>query len=87
MSQQTRVTDKGQTTIPKQLREEYDIDPGDRIVWEKTDDGIVLKKITSTEGRGLLVPEETEDEEREKVAEELSDEIEEKRRTEWTVRE
>ena len=29
MSEATRITEKGQATIPKELREKYDLDPGD----------------------------------------------------------
>jgi AbrB family looped-hinge helix DNA binding protein len=72
MSESTRVTEKGQATIPKELREKYDLDPGDEVVWIDTDEGIVVKKRTRTGARGLLVPEDTPDEKREAVAEELS---------------
>jgi AbrB family looped-hinge helix DNA binding protein len=68
MSESTRVTEKGQTTIPKELREKYSIEPGDEVVWIDTDEGIVVKKRTRTGARGLLVPENTPDEKREEVA-------------------
>jgi hypothetical protein len=32
VSKSTRVTEKGQATIPKELREKYDLDPGDEVV-------------------------------------------------------
>jgi AbrB family looped-hinge helix DNA binding protein len=38
ISETTRVTEKGQTTIPKELREKYDLDPGDEVVWIDTDE-------------------------------------------------
>lgn len=75
MSETTCLTEKGQTTIPKELREKYDLDPGDEVIWLDTDDGIVVKKRTRTEGRGLLVPDDTSDAEREAVAEELADRV------------
>ena len=56
MSEATRVTEKGQTTIPKDLREKYDLEPGDDVLWMDTADGIVVKKRTSTAGRGRWFP-------------------------------
>lgn len=85
MSESTRVTDKGQTTIPKRLREKHGIEPGDEVVWIDEDDTIVLKKRTLSEGRGMLVPEDTTAEEREAVAKQLEAEIEERRETVWTI--
>lgn len=79
MSKTTRLTEKGQTTIPKELREKYDLDPGDEVVWLDTGDGIVVKKRTRTEGRGLLVPDDASDAEREAVAEELAERVRERR--------
>jgi AbrB family looped-hinge helix DNA binding protein len=79
MGETTRVTDKGQTTIPKTLREKYGIEPGDEVVWVDTDDGIVVKKRTRTAGRGLLVPDDTTPDQREAVAEELSRRLRERR--------
>lgn len=79
MSQSTRVTEKGQTTIPKGLREKYDLEPGDEVVWMDTDEGIVVKKRTRTSGRGMLVPDDTSEETREAVAEELAGRVRERR--------
>jgi AbrB family looped-hinge helix DNA binding protein len=31
VSESTRVTEKGQATIPKELREKYDFGPGDEV--------------------------------------------------------
>ncbi|WP_254545741.1 AbrB/MazE/SpoVT family DNA-binding domain-containing protein [Halomarina pelagica] len=79
MSKSTRVTEKGQATIPKELREKYDLTPGDEVVWIDTDEGIVVKKRTRTGARGLLVPDDTSREKREEVAEELSHRLRERR--------
>ena len=38
MSQSTRITEKGQATIPKELREKYNLKPGDEVVWIDTDE-------------------------------------------------
>jgi len=72
MSESTRVTDKGQATIPKPLREKYDLEPGDEVVWVDTDDGIVMKKRTQGSGRGMLVPDDTSQETRDEIAAELA---------------
>lgn len=79
MSKSTRVTEKGQTTIPKELREKYGLEPGDEVVWLDTDEGIVVKKRTQTSGRGMLLPPETSAETREAVAEELQERVRERR--------
>lgn len=80
----TRVTRKGQVTIPKELRKEFGLEEGDEVVWQKTDDGIRIRKATQAAGRGLLVDDDVSEEQREQMADELEAEIREKRRTEWT---
>ncbi|WEL21174.1 AbrB/MazE/SpoVT family DNA-binding domain-containing protein [Halorhabdus sp. BNX81] len=79
MSEATRVTEKGQATIPKELREKYDLEPGDEVVWLDTDDGIVVKKRTRTTGRGLLVPDETSEEKRTEISTELQQRLRNRR--------
>ena len=79
ISESTRVTEKGQATIPKELREKYDLDLGDEVVWIDTDEGIVVKKRTLTGACGLLVPDDTPDEKRGKVADELSQRLRDRR--------
>lgn len=79
MSESTRITEKGQATIPKELREKYDLEPGDEVVWMDTDEGIVVKKRTRTGGRGLLVPEDTPTDKREEIAEELGQRLRDRR--------
>jgi len=84
MTETTRITRKGQTTIPQELRRKYGLEPGDTVVWEETDDGIVVKKRELTEARGLLAGAMSE-EERRTIASELEDEIREKRDEEWSL--
>ncbi|TYL37277.1 AbrB family transcriptional regulator [Natronococcus pandeyae] len=79
MGQTTRVTEKGQATIPKELREKYDLEPGDEVLWLDTDEGIVVKKRTRTGGRGLLVPDDTPAATREAIGAELADRLRERR--------
>lgn len=38
------VTSKGQVTIPKAIRDELGIRPGDEIVFEETEDGYAIRK-------------------------------------------
>jgi AbrB family looped-hinge helix DNA binding protein len=40
----SRVTEKGQVTIPKEIREELGIQPGDEVTFEPTDTGYVVRK-------------------------------------------
>ncbi|MFT4891919.1 MAG: AbrB family looped-hinge helix DNA binding protein [Halobacteriales archaeon] len=75
----TRVTRKGQVTIPKELRDEFGLEPGDEVVWSLTNDGIVVRKANRENARGMLVPEDTSEEQREKVAQELEQRIQEHR--------
>ena len=79
----TRITRKGQVTIPKALREEFGLEEGDELRWEKTEDGLRVRKTTRSAGRGMLVDDDVSDEQREAMAEEMEAELREKRRTEW----
>lgn len=67
----TRVTRKGQVTIPKKFREAYGLNAGDEVVWRDRDDGILVRKATRTSARGMLVPDDTPAETREEIAVEL----------------
>lgn len=85
MSKTTKVTDKGQTTIPKEVREKFGIEPGDEVVWEITDDGVILRRADPLNGYGFAVEEDLSDEEREEIASELEKDLYERRETEWAV--
>lgn len=85
MSQTTRITEKGQTTIPHELREKYDLEPGDEVVWLDGEDGILVKKRSRMDARGMLLPDDVSEEEREEIARELEDTLREKRETEWNA--
>jgi antitoxin PrlF len=39
------VTQKGQTTIPKDLRDAFDISAPGRVTMEATDEGILVKRV------------------------------------------
>jgi AbrB family looped-hinge helix DNA binding protein len=79
MAETTRVTEKGQATIPKRLREKYGFEPGEEVAWVETDDGIAVKKATSAAARGMLVPETTSEAKRDEIADELGDSIRRRR--------
>jgi AbrB family looped-hinge helix DNA binding protein len=81
----TRITRKGQVTIPKELREEFGLEEGDEVAWEKTDDGIVVRKATQSAGRGMLVDDDVPEAKREAMAEEMEAEIRDRRRQEWQL--
>lgn len=51
-----RVTEKGQVTIPKELRDALGIGAGTEVEFERSDDAIVVRKISggSTRGRRLV---------------------------------
>jgi antitoxin PrlF len=40
----SRITSKGQTTIPRQVREKLALRPGDLVVYEFDDDAVRLRK-------------------------------------------
>ena len=79
----TRITRKGQVTIPKELREEFGLETGDELRWETTEDGIRVRKATGSAGRGMLVDDDVPEEKREEMAKAMEAEIREQRRTEW----
>ena len=79
----TRITRKGQVTIPKELREEFGLEEGDELLWQKGEEGITVRKATRSAGRGMLVDDDVSEERREEMAEEMETEIREKRRTDW----
>lgn len=78
MSETTRLTEKGQATIPKELREKYGLEPGDELRWIEADEGIVVRK-ESESARGALVPEDASEEEREAVARSLEERLDDVR--------
>lgn len=47
-----RVTTKGQVTIPKSIREELGIEPGDEVAFEETDAGYIIRKQEPTTAEG-----------------------------------
>jgi AbrB family looped-hinge helix DNA binding protein len=53
----SKVTSKRQVTLPKELAEEYGIQPGDEIDWERAGDAIRVIPRKRPATRELSVPE------------------------------
>jgi antitoxin PrlF len=49
MENVVKVTRRGQTTIPAEFREKFEIKEGDKLIVEATENGILFKKITRLE--------------------------------------
>lgn len=47
-----RVSEKGQVTIPKELREALGIGAGTQVAFERADDAIVVRKVEGGSNRG-----------------------------------
>ena len=52
-----RVTEKGQVTIPKELRDALGIGAGSEVEFVRADDSIVVRKIQSEPTRGRRLAE------------------------------
>ncbi len=47
-----RVTEKGQVTIPKELRDELGIGAGSEVEFERAEEAIVIRKVRGGPSRG-----------------------------------
>lgn len=52
-----RVTDKGQVTIPKDLRDELGIGAGTEVTFEANGTTLVVRKVVDDDGRGRRLAE------------------------------
>lgn len=52
-----RVTEKGQVTIPKELRDALGIGAGSEVAFERSDDTIVIRKTSEGPHRGVQLAE------------------------------
>ena len=52
-----RVTDKGQVTIPKDVRDAFGIGAGSEVRFDIVDDMIVVRKVDSSASRGRRIAE------------------------------
>jgi AbrB family looped-hinge helix DNA binding protein len=85
--QRTRVSEKGQTTIPKEIRESLGIEPGDVVEWSRADGEVKLEPESTPTSKGAFLPddEEVPEDKREEIARELNDQLREKRETDWNA--
>ena len=44
-AERTKITTKGQVTIPKNIRERFDLDTGDEIEFYEEDGGLRVRKV------------------------------------------
>lgn len=80
--QMTRLKRDGRVTIPQCIREEFGLEAGDELRWIRTEDGIKVRKVTGSAGRGMLVDESVPGAKREEMAEEMEEAIQAKQRNE-----
>jgi AbrB family looped-hinge helix DNA binding protein len=54
----SKITTKGQTTIPKKIRERLNLQAGDRVLFLEKDGEIILQPVTQTlrDRRGSVEP-------------------------------
>jgi AbrB family looped-hinge helix DNA binding protein len=52
-----RITSKGQVTIPANLRERFGLLPETEVVFEATDQGVLLSKASGPRTRGRAIVE------------------------------
>ncbi len=52
-----RVTEKGQVTIPKPLRDALGIGAGTEVEFERNDDAIIVRKVNGGHSRGRRLAE------------------------------
>ena len=45
MQRVSKVTSKGQTTLPREVREALSLSPGDRVVYDIEGDAVVIRKL------------------------------------------
>jgi AbrB family looped-hinge helix DNA binding protein len=53
MSTESTLTSKGQTTIPKDIRNSLGMKPGDRMTFTLLPDGVVLMRVKNRSVMGL----------------------------------
>ena len=47
-----RVTEKGQVTIPKELRDALGLGAGTEVAFERADDAVIVRKVEGRSNRG-----------------------------------
>jgi AbrB family looped-hinge helix DNA binding protein len=64
LSDESTITKKGQITIPRKLRDEFNLKPGKKVFFVKFKDGVLIKPVVENVRslRGILKTEVTSDE-------------------------
>jgi AbrB family looped-hinge helix DNA binding protein len=64
LSDESTITKKGQITIPRKLRDEFNLKPGKKVFFVKSEDGVLIKPVVENVRslRGILNTEATSDE-------------------------
>ena len=64
LSDESKITKKGQITIPRKLRNELNLKPGKKVFFVKSEDGVLIKPVVENVRslRGILKTEITSDE-------------------------
>ena len=78
----TRVSQKGQTTIPKPVREELGIEPGDTVEWETSSEGVHLSRRSTSKTKGVAFDDASEAA-REEWVKNANDRLRRRRAAEW----
>lgn len=78
----TRVSQKGQTTIPKPVRDELGIEPGDTVEWETSGEAVRLSRRTSSTTKGAAFDDASEAA-REEWVKNANDRLKQRREAEW----
>ena len=82
----SRVTSKGQITIPKAVRERLNLSEGDKVAFIEKDGNIVITKSSVTALREFLDSMSTEAQSRGITEEELLNDLEQVREEMWNER-
>jgi AbrB family looped-hinge helix DNA binding protein len=51
----SRVTERGQITIPKSLRTRYGIRPGQEVLFEEHEEGLLIRKVVQDDPLQVLL--------------------------------
>ena len=78
----TRVSQKGQTTIPKPVREKLGIEPGDTVEWETSGEEVHLSRQSTSTTKGVAFDDASEAA-REEWIKNANDRLRRRRAAEW----
>lgn len=79
----TRVSQKGQTTIPKEIRRQLGIEPGDTVEWERDGETVRIRRESEPTTKGVAFDSSVSEDDREEWVENANERLKRKRETEW----